>query len=158
MSFLHGSDCTLLAHHNASCATPRHARQCLLRQSLHAFEHRLRTQLEFLKQHATNADIHQLLQDTNNVATFSFRITVADPSSGVSSILTSHASGTHTSPREKRNHHLGLFHLHCHGGDVFGWNTVPRRGLVNLSDSLRWNAGCSQLQRSLWRVEDRTRP
>ena len=31
--------------------TPRHAPRCLLRQSLHISEHRLRTQLEFLKQH-----------------------------------------------------------------------------------------------------------
>ena len=32
-----------------SSRTPRHARRCLLRQSLHISEHRLRTQLKFLK-------------------------------------------------------------------------------------------------------------
>ena len=88
MSFLHGSDFALLAQNDASCATLRHARRCLLRQSLHVSEHRLRTQLEFLKEHTPP---------------ISFRITVADPSKGFSSILTSQVSGTHTGLSSEKN-------------------------------------------------------
>ena len=89
MSSLHGSNFTLLAHNNASCATPRHARRCLLLQSLRISEHQLRTQLDFLKQH---------------MPPIPFRITVADPSNGITSILTSQDSGLHTGPsREKQS-------------------------------------------------------
>ena len=51
MSFLHGSDFTILAFNNASFATPRHARRCLFLRNLHVSEHRIRAQLESLKQH-----------------------------------------------------------------------------------------------------------
>ena len=58
MLFLHGSIFTLLAKDNTSCATPRHARRCLLRQSL---QRRLRTQLEFLKQHTPTISIRIMI-------------------------------------------------------------------------------------------------
>ena len=89
------NDSSIYSHVHSSrtpqrIATPRHTRQCLLRQSLHVFEHRLRTQLEFLKQHTPP---------------ISFIITVADPSNGISSTLTLQASGHTQATRENGNHH-----------------------------------------------------